>query len=333
MNISSVNIQGAVAHQVGNVLRNEGIDSARPLVECSAQARKHLGKLIAGMAEKCTPYVEKKTDGGFSVTALMQSALQDTDHLIDKSLSLATRLYETGRHMQIPVSTFLTLAFECRDDSGEPSQGVALMAFAPDTGSLVYRSTEQGRTMDYIETINEHSLERVAIWCPDSAKIWALEKKNTPVKYWIEQFLNLKPVLTENKAASAASQWIKKVSEHIDSAREASEYKQKMKDMLGQASSVSFDEIEACSREYLDEETLGSIRERIEKQTSLSLQGEYELPAQVLHQKVQQFVKTMRLTPQLDVTIKGKQEVISMEQLTSEEADTIVIKLKLKEEE
>lgn len=333
MAISYANIQCVLAHQVGNILKNEGIDSSRPAIECSAQTQRHLGKLIVRLAEKCAPYVEKKSSGGFSVIDVFNSALRDQDAFAEKSLKLATRLYETGRHLQIPSSAFLTLLFETKNDNGDVLQGIALLAVSSGTGGLVYRANADGKSLDYVEAVNEGSLDRAAVWLQGSGKVHVPDKKNIPVKFWIEQFLNVKPVLTENKAAAAASQWIRKISEQIDSAKESSEYKQKMKEMLGQASSVSFDEIEACSKEYLDEESLNDIRERIEKQTSLSLRGEYELPAQVLHQKVQQFVKTMRLSSKLDVTIKGKQEVISMEQLSSDEADTILIKLKLKEAE
>lgn len=333
MSLSSATISGAVAQQVGNVLKNEGIDAAKPVVDCSPRARKHLGRLIVRLMEKCTPYTQKNVSDGFSIISILQSCLEGGDRLIDKSLQLATRLYETGTHLQIPPSTLLTLCFDGKNDSAEAVRGVALLAFSHDSESLAYRADGSGRSMDCVGSVNEHSLERMAIWLEESGKVLVLEKKNTPVKYWIENFLGLKPVLTENRATLAASQWIKKVSEQIDSARESSEFKQKMNDMLAQASSVSFEDIESCAREYLGEDAVEQIRERIEKQTSLSLQGEYELPADLLQQKVQQFVKTLRVTPQLDVTIKGKQEVVSMERLPSEEADAIVIKLKLKEEQ
>ncbi len=333
MNISSVTIQQIVAQNVGNILKKEGIDASRPAIECTPQTQKHLGRLINKLLEKGTPYIERKTDSGFSILDVFSSALENKERFLKKILDLGSRLYETGDHLQIPASTFLALSFEGKDDDGEIQRGVALLAFANAAGNLAYKYDERGRSLDYVETISESTLDRAAVWTEGANKVLVIDKKNVPVKHWIERFLLLKPVMTERKAALAATQLITKVSEHIDSSQKSTEYKQKVKEMLENASSVSFGEIEEFSKNYLDQETLSGIRQSLEEQTNLSLKDEYELPADTLHQKVKQFVKTIRLTPKLDVTIKGRQEVVSMEQLSSDEADTILIKLKLKEEE
>ena len=330
MSIVNARIRFIVAQRIGNVMRNEGMENSQSIIECSSQTKKYLGRLLVKLSEKSSPYTSDATT--FPILEKFSKSIIDQDQQIYQSSLLATRLYETGRHLQIEEFTFLNISFETQNsDATSVVRGIALIAFSSPKTQISY--DEKNHHMDNVETINEDSLDRVAIWHENSDIIRIIERKSIPNKFWINDFLCIKPVLTENKAAAMAYKLIKKISSEIDSSIKSSEYRDKVKHLVDASPLISFNEIDECSSDFLDRERVNAIKKNIEKQGKLFLEKEYEFPSQILYKKVNQFIKTLRVTPNLDITIKGNQEVLSMEQLRSDEEDTIIIKLKIKEEE
>lgn len=334
MNLSYSQVELVESYAVGNVLRKEGIEKQGSFLDCSEATKKGLGNLITKLQEKLSPYVQKAVEYEVPTLSVFAEAIKSPERFSEKALSLATKLYETGDSPQIQPFTLLVISFAAYTaEHTDGISGLALLAFSSTRHGISLKQDQGRMEINSVDILDEDTIDRVAVWYEGTDQVWVREKKSVQNQYWVNPFLQVKPIMTDAKAAALATKMIKKVSSEIASNQESSAYRDQIKTLVDDSAAVSFDEIEQCSKQYIDDEKFDKIKKGIEKQSSIEIIEAYEMPADILEKKVKQFVKTMRLTPDLDVTFKGKQEVLGMEQLPSDEDDVIVIKLRVKGDE
>ncbi|WP_155401869.1 nucleoid-associated protein [Chromobacterium violaceum] len=332
MEIGTAKIGYVITHHTGNKTREEGVITSNHTIKISQDVSETiLGTILKPILKSARPYeFFHLTDIQFNEAFnYSQTSFNNETSFIEQTSNLAKHLYSKSTNTSIPSGDLLFVQFYdvIIDDKPKKCLGI----FKIEKKETFLSITNHGNEFDIqnSEVINTSGILKSAIVIEGKNEVYALEKGNEQTKYWIEDFLKLRPIATEKSITEFLAKLTKTVASKIEDQAKATEYKIKLNDLV-KKESIRASDIYKINDQYVGEEQANSIKTELQSSTGFAPTENNEFATAHIKRKLKPVIGKYRINEGLEILAAGNVEIESIKRLHSEDKNTFIIQIKTK---
>lgn len=322
INIENAQLEKIIIHYVGNKSREEGCHFSEMAATPSARLKQLL------LQHYLLPLSEAKTPSLFfhesdlSLNAMAQftsSIFAEPESFEETSEKIAKHLYSVLEHPNIVGGEFMVMLFSGLELNGEETQAIAVLK-VEGKASFLDIQNENG-TLELVdkEGIALSEIQKGALIFEAENCVLAIDIFKKHTKYWLDDFLKIQPMQTEEATLKAGRDLLRGVTNKIETPEKHLEFNHSLDNYLEEHEAVRFEDLEVLSRPYIEPEAYSEAYTKAEEKAGFPFKQGYAMPASEFRGEVNKVMRTTRIT-------KGVNLVVS-------DSDTYLNKIELEERE
>ncbi|MEZ5476588.1 MAG: nucleoid-associated protein [Thiolinea sp.] len=194
----------------------------------------------------------------------------DPETFITHSQSIAKHLYSVSTHPNIGGGEFIIILFEgLLNEAGEAVQALGFFRIEGKNDYLDVENSDEVLSVIDRVGISMDRIQKGAVTLSGAQRVYVVDSLGQKTKYWMNAFLKAALSETPKTTAKVAGNFLKAVSEKVDSADKALDFNQALEASLRDSEDVSLGQIRDLSNRYLDEEQVGHLLDEVREQAGL----------------------------------------------------------------
>jgi len=328
LDFTNCNIVDVVAHQVGNQTNDEELLLAASLLNTEdTRLRELLIKYFIYPFKDIEEFNSFTfSDEDFTLNPLYQYAISifsEKKNFKQKSESIAKHLYEIALHPQIKSGDLFLATFDNISIDGELVNALGLFKSENRQEFLQLNKNSKEFSLKYDDGINVDKLDKGClifnIQKESGYKICIVDKssKSNDARYWVDFFLNVKPIKTNflqtNQFLGITKQFVtKQLSEDFDvSKADQIDFLNRSVDYFKKHETFKKQEFE--TEVFGDSDVIKSFQkfdQTYRQDNEVELSDKFEISAQAVKKQARVFKKILKLDKNFDIYIHGNRQLI-----------------------
>lgn len=336
IDIKNARISKLIVHHIGNQNREEGYN----LSEEEAQRSPTLDDLLI------KSYLLPSVKTGHSYDFFHESDLSlntihhfstlifdDPEQFNLHSQSIAKHLYSVSTHPNIGGGEFIIILFDGLNVEDRSTQALGFFRIE---GKSDYLDVEDSNgSLSVIDRIGI-SMDRIqkgALTLSGSKRVYVIDSLGQKTKYWMNAFLKASPSETPETNAKAAGNFLKAVSDNVESADQALEFNQKLEASLSGTDELSLGQIRELSGNYIGEDQANELLDEVREQAGLGMRDDASIDTRQLDRHTRNVRNKARLGDGISVIVaRDKGHITAVDVEKTENGLRAVVDIELKQE-
>ncbi|MGB0849061.1 MAG: nucleoid-associated protein [Thiolinea sp.] len=303
---SQARISKLIVHQIGNQNREEGYTLSQEEAKRSDTLDELLIKsyLLPSVRLGHSYDFYHESDLSLNTIHHFSSLIFDDPAQFNlHSQSIAKHLYSVSTHPNIGGGEFIIILFDGLSVEDQPTQALGFFRIE---GKSDYLDVEDSNgSLSVIDRIGI-SMDRIqkgALTLSGSKQVYVIDSLGQKTKYWMNAFLKASLSETPKTTAKAAGDFLKAVSDKVESADQALEFNQKLEASLSGADELSLGQIRELSGNYLGEEQVSELLDEVREQVGLGMSDEASIDTKQLDRYTRNVRNKARLGDGISVIV------------------------------
>lgn len=262
LDISAAKVRKAIAHRVGNKLRDEGVHiSVNEFDRTQALDASLLSGFLAPVARSGED-LRLWHESDVSLNTLNHYAAKvfdDTDEFVGASAAIAKHLYSCSSHPNIGGGEFIVILFDDIRAEGEKMQALGLFRVESKSEYLDVDENDKGIKVYERSGISLDKVQKGAVVLSNGQAVFAIDSLGQKTKYWVDSFLKAIPRKTEERNSKIAGALLKQVYKKVKDPGDAVKFAHEVEGVISSSQTLSVAEIKASSRKYVDPEEIDDL--------------------------------------------------------------------------
>jgi len=308
IDISTASVSKVIVHRIGNKVREEGYqfspDEAQRTDTLDALLIK---SYLEPMVDDAQVYeLHHESDLALNTVHHYAHAIfNDKTQFKAATESIAKHLYTASTHPNIVGGELITILFD--DVLSTSGSEKALGCFKIEGRSNYLDIEETDGTLSLVERIGI-SLDKVqkgALILSGGKTVHVIDSLSKKTKYWLETFLNAVPAGTPRVSAKAAGEFLKAVSEKVESPANAVEFGQKIEEGMSGAESLSLGELKEISKGFIKEDEAEEIMKEVRGSSGLEMEDERPIDTKELKRYTRSVIRRTKIADGINLMLSG----------------------------
>lgn len=328
LDFTNCNIVDVVAHQVGNQTNDEELILAASLLNTEdTRLRELLIKYFLYPFKDVEEFYSFTfSDEDFTLNPLYQyanSIFSEKKSFKQKSESIAKHLYEIALHPQIKSGDLFVATFDNVSIDGELVSALGLFKSENRQEFLQLNKNSKDFSLKYDDGINVDKLDKGCLIFntqkESGYRICIVDKssKSNDARYWVDFFLNVKPLKTNflqtNQFLGITKQFVtKQLSEDFEvSKTDKIDFLNRSVDYFKKHE--TFDKQEFETEVFGNSDVIKSFQkfdQAYRQENEVELSDNFEISAQAVKKQARVFKNILKLDKNFDIYIHGNRELI-----------------------
>ncbi len=251
------------------------------------------------------------------------------------SQSIAKHLYSVSTHPNIGGGEFIIILFDNILNEGEEVKALGFFRIEGKSDYLDVASEAGSLSVIDRVGISMDRIQKGAVTLSGSKRVYVVDSLGQKTKYWMNAFLKASLSETPKATAKAASNFVKAVTDKVESPKDALDFNQKLQERLTQNETLSMGDIRGLTQNYLDASQVSELLDEVREDAGLNISDHANIDTQQLDRFTRNVRSKARLGDGISVTVaqdKGHIAAVNVEKTATGLKATIDIELLTVEE-
>ncbi len=321
LDVSSARISKLIVHHIGNKSREEGF----ALSEQEAARTPTLDAVL--LKHYLTPITrqghsyEFHHESDLSLNTVYHFAnlvFADPANFNAHSQSIAKHLYSASTHANIGGGEFIVILFdEVENEQGDKVQALGLFRIEGKSDYLdVVDLADQAGSLSVIERVGIalDKIQKGALLLAEGRRVYVVDSLGQKTKYWLDTFLKALPAQTPKASAKVVGDFLKAVSDKVESADDALALGQRLQASLSGRDNVSIHDIKDMSMPYLEEADVNELFDDARDRAGLYMEDDAPIQSKHLNRYARDLITKARIAEGINLVVsKRKANITSVE--------------------
>jgi GGDEF domain-containing protein len=333
IDISATRIKKLIVHQIGNQSRDEGYVLSKSEAERSPTLDELLIKnYLAPLVRQGHPYdFHHESDLSLNTIYHFSALIFDNPEMFNvHSQSIAKHLYSASTHANIGGGEFIVILFDNLITETGTEQALGFFRIEGKSDYLDVKETEESFSVVERIGISLDKIQKGAITLSGGKRVYVVDSLGQKTKYWMNSFLKAALSETPKNCAKAAGNFVKAVSEKVESTDQALAFNKGLEETLSAGDEVSMGEIRHLSERYLNADQVSELLDDVREKAGLGIDDNLAINSQELDRYTRNVRTRARLADGVNVVVaQGKAHISAVDVETTEKGLRAVIDIEL----
>ncbi|MEZ5537348.1 MAG: nucleoid-associated protein [Thiolinea sp.] len=333
IDISAVQIKKLIVHQIGNQSRDEGYVLSKHEANRSAALDELLIRnYLMPLIRQGHPYdFHHESDLSLNTIYHFSGLIFDNPDTFNvHSQSIAKHLYSASTHPNIGGGEFIVILFDNLLTETGPEQALGFFRIEGKSDYLDVQEIDESFSVVERIGISLEKIQKGAITLSGGKRVYVVDSLGQKTKYWMNSFLKAALSETPKNCAKAAGNFLKAVSDKVESTDQALAFSQGLDERLAGGDEISMGEIRHLSERYLSEEQVSELLDDVREKAGLGINDDLSIDSRELDRYTRNVRTRARLADGVNVVVsQGKAHIAAVDVEQTEDGLRAVIDIKL----
>ncbi|MDF4026934.1 nucleoid-associated protein [Luteibacter sp. PPL201] len=304
MDIDNARLLRLIVHRVGNRAREEGTRLSQSAIDAGPEVAAILVEhFLAGTVDGGARYAftHESTLDLNEVRRFSIDALNDDKAFEDASRAIARHLYSKSTHPGVAGGDLFVALFESDDSSGNGARALGLFKTEVTERFLVVDDASSDLQVKGLSGIDPRHLQKAALIFADDETVIALERGKSRTRYWLEDFLQLAPIQSEEDVTRFVSSLAKRASSELSDPSRQTAFKASMAERLAPGETPRVADLLELTAEFVGFDALSSIADDIEAGLGYTLDRDAIADVRQIKRSLNSMLRSTPVTPGVDL--------------------------------
>lgn len=271
---SKASISKLIVHQIGNQNREEGYTLSPDEAQHSTTLDELLIRsylLPSLRMGNCYEFFHESDLSLNTIYHFSSLIFEDPGQFNSHSQSIAKHLYSVSTHPNIGGGEFIVILFDGLIVEDQPTQALGFFRIEGKSDYLDVQDSDGSLSVIDRIGISMERIQKGALTLSGSKQVYVIDSLGQKTKYWMNAFLKAALQETPKTTAKAAGDFLKAVSDKVDSADKALEFNQKLEASLSGDDELSIGQIRDLSNNFIGEEQASELLNDVREQAGLGM--------------------------------------------------------------
>jgi hypothetical protein len=334
MDIDSARVMKLIVHRVGNRIREEGTRLSSHAIEAGSDVDTILvdhylrGTLDGGQRYAFT---HESTLDLNDVRRFAMEALADDDAFAEASRAIARHLYSKSTHPGVAGGDLFIVLFELQ---GGPHDGVRVLGLFKTEVTERFLVVDDAATDLFIaglSGIDPRHLQKAALVFGHDDTVVAVERGKSRTRYWLEDFLKLAPVQSDQGVTTFVSTLTKRASAELKDPSVQTAFKASIAAQLAPGETPSVSELLNVGAGFIGSDAIEAIADDIEAGLGYRLDRDTVADVRQIRRSLNTMLRSTPVSPGVDLVFSKGVSPSAVEVRHPDGAEEIHIVIKFRE--
>lgn len=314
IDISSATVSKVIVHRIGNKVREEGYAfSPKEAARTPTLDALLIKSYLEPMVDDAQVYELHHESDIFLNTVYHYSnqIFSDVETFKASTESIAKHLYTASTHPNIVGGEFITILFDGVLSTDGSSQALGCFKIEGRSDYLDIESDEGSLKLVERIGVSLDKVQKGALILSGGRVVHVIDNLSKKTKYWLETFLHAVPVGTPRVCAKAAAEFLKAVSNKVESPADAVAFGQKVQNGMSGSENLSMGQLKELSKEYIKEEDADVIMEEVRGKSGIDMEDSRDINTKELKRYTRNVVRKTRIAEGINLTLSGGESQVS----------------------
>lgn len=334
MNIDSARVVKLIVHRVGNRIREEGTRLSSDTIDAGPDVDAILvNHYLRGALDGGDRYAftHESTLDLNDVRRFAMEALSDDEAFVEASRAIARHLYSKSTHPGVAGGDLFIVLFELQ---GGQHDGVRVLGLFKTEGTerfLVVDDAATDLSIAGFSGIDPRHLQKAALVFGHDSTVIAVERGKSRTRYWLEDFLKLAPVQSDQGVAAFVSALTKRASAELKDPSIQTAFKARIAAQLAPGETPSVSELLNVGVGFIGNDAIEAIADDIEAGLGYRLDRDTVADVRQIRRSLNTMLRRTPVSPGVDLVFSRGVTPSSVKVIHTDGADEIHIVIKILE--
>lgn len=332
MEIENARVRKLIVHRVGNRIREEGVRLSSDTIDAGPDVDAILvdhylrGTLNGG---ERYAFTHESTLDLNDVRRFAGEALADDDTFAEASRAIARHLYSKSTHPGVVGGDLFTALFELE---GGPHDGVRVLGLFKTEATerfLVVEDAAKDLSIAGVSGIDPRHLQKAALVFGHDATVVAVERGKSRTRYWLEDFLKLAPVQSDQGVTTFVSALTKRASAELKDPSLQTAFKTSIAAQLAPGQTPNVSALLNVGARFIGNDAIEAIAYDIEAGLGYRLDRDTVADVRQIRRSLNTMLRSTSVSPGVDLVFSRGVTPSAVEVRHPDGSDEIHIAIKL----
>lgn len=332
MEIASAQLLKLIVHRVGNRSREEGLSLSIDAIDAGPDVDAILVEhYLFGTFESGARYAfDHESDLALNeVRSFANQALSDGPDFEEASRAIARHLYGKSTHPSVSGGDLFVSLFELTDGPYRGSRVLGIFKTEIMERFLIVDESAGGLTLTRLSGIDPRQLQKAALIFGHDGSVAAVERGSAKTRYWLEDFLKVRPVATARGITSFVTSLAKRAGGELADPSAQTAFKSSIAKRLAPGEAPSVGELLELTAEFVGRDATDAIARDIESGLGFELGHDAVADVRQLKRSLNAMLRSIPVSKGIDLVFSKGVTATSVDVGTGGDKNTIHIVIKL----
>ena len=332
MKIDSARVVKLIVHRVGNRIREEGIRLSTHAVDASTDVDAILvDNYLRGTLDGGERYAftHESTLDLNDVRRFAIEALADENAFAEASRAIARHLYSKSTHPGVAGGDLFIVLFELQGGSHDGVRVLGLFKTEVTERFLVVDDAAPNLSIAGLSGIDPRHLQKAALVFGHDTTVLAVERGKSRTRYWLEDFLKLAPIQSDQGVTKFVSALTKRANAELSDPSIQTAFKASVSAHLAPGVTPSVSELLNVGAEFIGNDAIEAIADDIEADLGYRLDRGTVVDVRQIRRSLNTMLRITRVTPGVDLVFSKGVTPSAVEVSNPDDANEIHIVIRL----
>lgn len=332
MEIDNARVVKLIVHRVGSRIREEGTRLSSDIIDAGPDVDAILvNHYLRGALDEGERYTftHESTLDLNDVRRFTMEALFDDETFVEASQAIARHLYSKSTHPSVVGGDLFIVLFELQ---GGQHDGVRVLGLFKTEGTehfLVVDDAAKNLSIAGFSGIDPRHLQKAALVFGQDLTVVAVERGKSRTRYWLEDFLKLAPVQSDQGVATFVSALTKRASAELQSLSAQTAFKARIAAQLAPGETPSVSQLMSVGVEFIGNDAIEIIADDIEANLGYKLNRDTVADVRQVRRSLNTMLRSMPVSPGVELVFSKGVNPSAIEVIDTNGTGEIHIVIKL----
>lgn len=333
MNIDSARVVKLIVHRVGNRIREEGIRLSSDAIDAGPDVDAILvdhylrGTLDGG---ESYAFTHESTLELNDVRRFAMEAIADDDAFPEASRAIARHLYSKSTHPGVTGGDLFTVLFELQGGSHDGIRVLGLFKTEMTERFLVVDDAAPDLSIAGLSGIDPRQIQKAALVFGNDGTVVAVERGKSRTRYWLEDFLKLAPIQSDQGVATFVSALARRASTELKDPSAHAAFKASLNAQFASGETPSVADLLEMGAAFVGKNAIEAMADDIESSLGYRLDRDAVADVRQIRRSLNAMLRSTPVSTGVDLVFSKGVTPSSVEVSRPNGADAIHIVIKLK---
>uniref|UniRef100_UPI003342532A nucleoid-associated protein n=1 Tax=Castellaniella defragrans TaxID=75697 RepID=UPI003342532A len=304
MNIDSARVVKLIVHRVGNRIREEGIRLSSGIIDAGPDVDAILvNHYLRGTLNGGENYIftHESTLDLNDVRRFAMEALSDDRSFAEASRAIARHLYSKSTHPSVAGGDLFVVLFELQGGQHDGARVLGLFKTEVTERFLVVDDAATDLSIAGFSGIDPRHLQKAALVFGHDSTVVAVERSKSRTRYWLEDFLKLAPVQSDQGVATFVSALTKRTSAELKDPSAQTAFKARIAAQLAPGETPRVSELLSVGAGFIGNDAIEAIADGIEADLGYRLDRDTVADVRQIRRSLSTMLRSTPVLPGVDL--------------------------------
>ncbi|HEI8113684.1 MULTISPECIES: nucleoid-associated protein [Stenotrophomonas] len=332
MSVDSARVVKFIVHRVGNRIREEGMRLSSDAIDAGPDVDAILvDHYLRGTQEGGERYAftHESTLDLNDVRRFAADALTDDQNFVESSRAVARHLYSKSTHPGVAGGDLFVVLFELRGGLNDGGRVLGLFKTEVTERFLVVDDATTDLSITGLSGIDPRHLQKAALVSGHDGTVVALERGKSRTRYWLEDFLKVAPIQSDQGVATFVSSIAKQASAELKDPSAQVAFKACLAAQLTPGATPSVDDLLDLGANFVGQDSIEAMAEKIEVELGYKVDRETVADVRQIRRSLNATLRSTPVSPGVDLVFSKGVTPSTIEISHPDGTDAIHIVIKL----